>query len=179
MAQGGIYDHLGGGFARYSTDEHWLVPHFEKMLYDNAQLLEMLALCARATGDPLMRQRAEEIVAWLMRDMMKDGAFCASLDADSEGEEGKFYVWTWDELVAVLGEDDARFFGQFYGASPEGNWVEEHHGKSVNVLNQLSAKPATPEDEARLAPSKKSCSRRAKSACIPAATTRSWPIGTG
>jgi uncharacterized protein YyaL (SSP411 family) len=154
MAQGGIYDHLGGGFARYSTDEHWLVPHFEKMLYDNAQLLEMLALCARATGDPLMRKRAEEIVAWLTRDMMKDGAFCASLDADSEGEEGKFYVWTWDEIVGVLGEDDARFFGTFYGASPEGNWVEEHHGKSVNVLNQLSAKPASPQDEARLAPLK-------------------------
>src|SRR5579863_1227310 len=155
MAQGGIYDHLGGGFARYSTDERWLVPHFEKMLYDNAQLLEMLALCARAYGDALLKRRAQEIVAWLTREMTTEGgAFCASLDADSEGEEGKFYVWTWDELVAVLGEDDAGFFGAFYDASPEGNWVEEHHGKAVNVLNQLSAKTAHPEDEARLAPLK-------------------------
>src|SRR5579862_6289420 len=120
MAMGGIYDHLGGGFARYSTDERWLVPHFEKMLYDNAQLLEMLALCARAYGDPLLKRRAHEIVAWLKREMTTEGgAFCASLDADSEGEEGKFYVWTWDELVAVLGEDDARFLGAFYDASPE------------------------------------------------------------
>ncbi len=155
MSQGGIYDHLGGGFARYSVDDHWLVPHFEKMLYDNAQLLELLALCHRDYGDPLLRRRATEIVSWLERDMTTpEGAFCASLDADSEGQEGKFYVWTWEELVAVLGEADAGFFGKFYGAGRIGNWAEEPHGKMVTILNQLEAKPATAEDEARLAPLK-------------------------
>jgi len=152
MAQGGIYDHLGGGFARYSVDERWLVPHFEKMLYDNAQLLELLALCHRGTGNPLLRTRAREIVAWLEHDMTVDGAFCASLDADSEGEEGKFYVWTWDELVAVLGEKHAAFFAEFYGASLEGNWDE--NGARLTILNQLDATAATAADEARLAPLK-------------------------
>ncbi|MGB8278768.1 MAG: thioredoxin domain-containing protein [Methylovirgula sp.] len=155
MSQGGIYDHLGGGFARYSVDDHWLVPHFEKMLYDNAQLLELLALCHREYGDPLLRARATEIVTWLGRDMSNpEGAFCASLDADSEGQEGKFYVWTWKELVGELGEADASFFGKFYGAGRIGNWAEEPHGKMVTVLNQLEAKPATAQDAARLAPLK-------------------------
>jgi uncharacterized protein len=155
MSQGGIYDHLGGGFARYSVDERWLVPHFEKMLYDNAQLLELLTLCYRGTGNKLLRTRAHEIVAWLERDMTApEGAFCASLDADSEGEEGKFYVWTWDDLVAVLGQEDAAFFGEFYGATAEGNWAEEPHGPHVTILNQLDTKPATAADEARLAPLK-------------------------
>ncbi|MGO9133627.1 MAG: thioredoxin domain-containing protein [Methylovirgula sp.] len=155
MSQGGIYDHLGGGFARYSVDDHWLVPHFEKMLYDNAQLLEMLALCYRDYGDAVLKTRAGEIVGWLKREMITGGgAFSASLDADSEGEEGKFYVWTWEELVSLLGEADASFFGKFYGAGRIGNWSEEPHGKMVTVLNQLEAKPATAEDEARLAPIK-------------------------
>jgi hypothetical protein len=149
MAQGGIYDHLGGGFARYSVDERWLVPHFEKMLYDNAQLLELLALCHRGTGNELLRARATEIVGWLEREMTVDGAFCASLDADSEGEEGKFYVWTWDELVALLGEKHAAFFAESYGASPDGNWDE--NGARVTILNQLDAKAATAADGGRLA----------------------------
>jgi uncharacterized protein YyaL (SSP411 family) len=151
MSQGGIYDHLGGGFARYSVDEPWLVPHFEKMLYDNAQLLELLALCYRGTGKELLRTRAREIVAWLEREMTQDGAFCASLDADSEGEEGKFYVWMWDELVAALGEEDTAFFAAFYGAKPQGNWAEEPHGARVNILNALDAKRAGGADETRLA----------------------------
>src|SRR5215510_12908555 len=90
MSEGGIYDHLGGGFSRYSVDEKWLVPHFEKMLYDNAQLLELLALAFQRSGNELFRQRARETVAWLAREMTTgEGAFAASLDADSEGEEGK------------------------------------------------------------------------------------------
>jgi uncharacterized protein YyaL (SSP411 family) len=153
MSEGGIYDHLGGGYARYSTDERWLVPHFEKMLYDNAQILELLALCYHEYRDDLFRTRAMETVDWLRREMTTpDGAFCASLDADSEGQEGKFYVWIWDELVAVLGQEDASFLGKFYNASRIGNWAEEPHGKMVTVLNRLESKRPTETEEARLAP---------------------------
>jgi uncharacterized protein YyaL (SSP411 family) len=153
MSEGGIYDHLGGGYARYSTDERWLVPHFEKMLYDNAQILELLALCYHDYRDELFRTRAAETVGWLQREMTTpDGAFCASLDADSEGQEGKFYVWIWDELVAVLGQEDASFLGKFYNASRIGNWAEEPHGKMVTVLNRLESKRPTGAEEARLAP---------------------------
>ena len=150
MSEGGIYDHLGGGYARYSTDDRWLVPHFEKMLYDNAQILELLALAWRGFGDALFRQRAYETVAWLEREMTR-GGFCASLDADSEGVEGKFYAWTWPELVEALGDADAAFFGTFYDAAPAGNWSEGGH--RVTILNRLLLKaPPTPDEEARLAP---------------------------
>ena len=153
MSEGGIYDHLGGGYARYSTDERWLVPHFEKMLYDNAQILELLALCYHEFKDELFRTRAHEMVGWLKREMTgSEGALCASLDADSEGVEGKFYVWTWDELVAILGLEDTIFFGKIYNASRIGNWAEEKHGHMVTILNRLESKRPSDEDEARLAP---------------------------
>jgi uncharacterized protein YyaL (SSP411 family) len=153
MSEGGIYDHLGGGYARYSTDERWLVPHFEKMLYDNAQILELLGLCHHEFGGTLFRARATETVAWLQRDMTNaEGAFCASLDADSEGVEGKFAVWTYAEIEALLGKQDAEFFGKFYDASPSGNWEDEAHGGSVIILNRLEAKSPALAEEARLAP---------------------------
>jgi uncharacterized protein YyaL (SSP411 family) len=126
MSQGGIYDHLGGGYSRYSTDPVWLVPHFEKMLYDNAQLLELLALAHAHQPDPLHAERAAETVGWMLRDMRAqavdgDAAFAASEDADSEGEEGRFYVWSAAEVAALLGPDAAAF-SQAYDVSPEGNW---------------------------------------------------------
>jgi uncharacterized protein len=122
MCQGGIYDHLGGGFARYSTDEKWLVPHFEKMLYDNAQLIELLTLMWRATRNPLYERRVGETVEWVEREMIAHGGGIAStLDADSEGEEGKFYVWTEAEIDAALGAD-AAMFKRAYDVTARGNW---------------------------------------------------------
>jgi uncharacterized protein len=145
ICQGGIYDHLGGGFSRYSVDERWLVPHFEKMLYDNAQLLELLALAHGRSGNALFKTRAQETVAWLAREMITaDGAFCASLDADSEGEEGKFYVWTPDEIAHAIGQDEAVFLAQHYDVTVAGNF--EGH----TILNRLARVPATAEEEARL-----------------------------
>jgi uncharacterized protein YyaL (SSP411 family) len=145
ICQGGIYDHLGGGFSRYSVDERWLVPHFEKMLYDNALLLELLALAHGRSGNALFKTRAQETVAWLAREMTTpDGAFCASLDADSEGEEGKFYVWSPDEIAHTVGQDDAAFFAQHYDVTAAGNFV------SHTILNRLARVPATGEEEARL-----------------------------
>ncbi len=146
ICEGGIYDHLGGGFSRYSVDERWLVPHFEKMLYDNAQLLELLAIAYLRLRKPLYRQRAQETVAWLVREMTTgEGAFSASLDADSEGEEGKFYVWSYDEVIGQLGAADGEFFARHYDVTPAGNF--EGH----NILNRLKPLPRSDEDEARLA----------------------------
>jgi uncharacterized protein YyaL (SSP411 family) len=146
MSEGGIYDHLGGGFSRYSVDEKWLVPHFEKMLYDNALLLELLALAFQHSRNPLFAERARETISWLKREMMTgEGAFCASLDADSEGEEGKFYVWSYEEIVSALGVEDGEYFARLYDVTPAGNF--EGH----NILNRLQSKRQGQEDEARLA----------------------------
>ncbi|MEJ1159713.1 thioredoxin domain-containing protein [Prosthecomicrobium sp. N25] len=146
LCQGGIYDHLGGGFARYAVDDRWLVPHFEKMLYDNAQLVDLLTVAWCRTGDPLFRIRIEETVGWLEREMLTpEGAFASSLDADSEGEEGRFYVWTEAEIDAVLGPE-APLFKAVYDVTPAGNW----EGKVIlNRLGALERRGA--EEEARLA----------------------------
>ncbi|MGH7169268.1 MAG: thioredoxin domain-containing protein [Gemmataceae bacterium] len=133
MAMGGIYDHLGGGFARYSTDERWLVPHFEKMLYDNALLVPCYLETFQASGEPYYREIVEETLGWVLREMTSpDGPFYSTLDADSEGEEGKFHVWTAAEIEQVLGKDDADLFSAVYGVEADGNW---EHGK--NILHRV------------------------------------------
>ncbi len=130
MALGGMYDHLAGGFARYSTDRRWLVPHFEKMLYDNALLANVYLEAYQATDRSLYRSVAQETLDYVMREMTApDGGFYSSTDADSEGEEGKFFVWDLEEVEHVLGPDVARVFNAYYDVSPGGNW----EGK--NVLN--------------------------------------------
>ncbi|HEY0583243.1 MAG TPA: thioredoxin domain-containing protein [Chloroflexota bacterium] len=123
MARGGIYDHLGGGFARYSTDAQWLVPHFEKMLYDNAQLTRAYLMGYQATDNAFFHQVAEQVIEYVLRDMTDpSGGFYSTEDADSEGEEGKFYVWTPAEIRDLLGESDARLFGEFYDVHEPGNF---------------------------------------------------------
>ena len=127
MAAGGIYDQLGGGFARYSTDATWLVPHFEKMLYDNAQLAQLYTRAWIVTRHDHYRQVATDTLRYLLREMRHpDGGFFSSQDADSEGVEGKFFTWSWEELVELVGADAAAAFG----ADPEGNWASER----TNVL---------------------------------------------
>jgi uncharacterized protein YyaL (SSP411 family) len=129
MARGGICDQLGGGFHRYSTERTWTVPHFEKMLYDNAQLLEVYADAYRATKKPQYRRVLEETVAFVGREMTApEGGFYSALDADSEGQEGRFYVWTAKEIDAVLTDkDDAELFKKVYGADGAANFEEHSH----------------------------------------------------
>ena len=123
MAAGGIYDQLGGGFHRYSVDERWLVPHFEKMLYDNALLARAYLDAWQLTHDPAFRRVVEETLAFVQREMTSpEGAFYSSLDADSEGEEGRFYLWTPQELEAVLGVDEARTLASAFDVTPAGNF---------------------------------------------------------
>jgi uncharacterized protein len=146
ISQGGIYDHLGGGFARYSVDSRWLAPHFEKMLYDNALLIELLTSAWQGTRAPLYAARVAETIGWAQREMLlPEGGFASSLDADSEHEEGKFYVWTAAEIDRLLGADAARF-KEFYDVQPEGNW----EGKTIlNRLRHMA--PGTEAEEAALA----------------------------
>ena len=149
ICQGGIYDHIGGGIARYTVDQKWLVPHFEKMLYDNAQFIEILALVYCKTKNRLYRARAEQTIDWLHREMRvfdaaRGFAFASSYDADSEGAEGKYYIWDAVELREILGSE-YEFFQSYYGTSDDGNW--EGH----NILNRLSAMAwAGDETESRL-----------------------------
>ncbi|MGH7888711.1 MAG: thioredoxin domain-containing protein, partial [Candidatus Binatia bacterium] len=132
MAQGGIYDHLGGGFHRYSVDAKWLVPHFEKMLYDNAQLVRIYAQVFTITGEPLFRSVVLETCDYLVREMLhSEGGFYSTQDADSEGEEGKFFIWAAAEINRMIGEDAGEIFSRMYDVSEHGNF------EARNILHPI------------------------------------------
>ena len=137
MASGGIYDQVGGGFARYSVDARWLVPHFEKMLYDNALLARAYLHAYQVSGEPLFRRVCEETLDWAMRELRQDeGGFASSLDADCEGVEGKFYVWTPDEIRAALGDELADAAIAHFGVTEAGNF------EGANILVRATSGPA-------------------------------------
>ncbi|OHV04068.1 thioredoxin domain-containing protein [Mycobacterium talmoniae] len=158
MARGGIYDQLAGGFARYSVDNAWVVPHFEKMLYDNALLLRVYAHWARRTGDPLARRVAEQTARFLLVELADADMFTSSLDADAAGKEGSTYVWTPAQLVEVLGDADGRWAAEVFGVTREGTF---EHGASVLQL------PVDPDDTARF--------ERVGTALLAARMTRAQP----
>jgi hypothetical protein len=148
MCQGGIYDHVGGGFARYATDADWLIPHFEKMLYDNALLIDLMTEVWLATRSELLARRIRETIAWVLEDLRVDAgshfAFAGAVDADSEGAEGKYYIWDRDEIEALLGAD-APLFAATYDVRPGGNW------EGSTILNlSACAEPPSAADEIRL-----------------------------
>jgi uncharacterized protein YyaL (SSP411 family) len=139
MADGGIHDQIGGGFHRYATDADWFLPHFEKMLYDNAQLLRLYTDAYLLTKNARYRQVVQDIATWVKREMTdSQGGFYSALDAESEGEEGKFYTWQYSTLLQTLGDADGRRFAREYGAQPDGNWVEQRSGKKpgTNILSR-------------------------------------------
>ncbi|MFP6581057.1 MAG: thioredoxin domain-containing protein [Candidatus Hydrogenedentota bacterium] len=137
MSDGGMYDHLGGGFARYSTDDEWLVPHFEKMLYDNAQLAQVYLEAYQLTGNEDYRRVVDETFTYILRDMRDErGGFHSAEDADSEGEEGKFYIWDRTELDGYLGKADAKLFCTYYNVKADGNFSsQESYHEGLNILH--------------------------------------------
>lgn len=142
MYRGGIYDHVGYGFSRYSTDARWLVPHFEKMLYDNALLAIAYLEAYQYTGNSLYKTIAEQILTYIWREMTdSEGGFYCAQDADSEGEEGKYYVFTPDEIASVLQNDDAGFFCNYYDITREGNF------EGASIPNRIKANELNPENE--------------------------------
>jgi uncharacterized protein YyaL (SSP411 family) len=170
MALGGMYDHLGGGFHRYSTDRKWLVPHFEKMLYDNALLSVAYLDAYQAIGEPFYREVVEETLRYVLREMTSpEGPFYSTQDADSEGEEGKFFAWSAAEVEQVLGKDLAAVFGSVYDVTAEGNW--EGH----NILHR--SRPY--EQEAKLLklsePELRARQDEAKQKLFEVRSRRVWP----
>jgi uncharacterized protein YyaL (SSP411 family) len=155
MARGGMYDQIGGGFHRYSVDARWLVPHFEKMLYDNALLARLYTRAWQWTREPFFARIANEVLGWVTREMTSpEGGFYSSLDADSDGEEGKFYVWSRDEVIAAMGDEEGRVFCALYDITERGNWegknipnvprdfevVAADQGLSLEVLADIAAR---------------------------------------
>ena len=144
MARGGIYDHLGGGFHRYSTDPFWLVPHFEKMLYDNALLSRLYLHAYQATGNSFYASIAQETLDYVLREMRDpDGGFYSTQDADSEGEEGKSFVWTPGEMEKVMGSQEAAVLQRYFGVTHEGNFevhevvVTDHEADALSRHDQV------------------------------------------
>ncbi len=141
MARGGIYDQVAGGFARYSVDAQWLIPHFEKMLYNQALLIPVYVDAWLLTGEPLFNRIARETADWVLRDLTDDsGVFQCAYDADSEGEEGKFYVWTPQQIQELLSAEDARLFNDYYGITPRGNFEHGTSNPHVSVSPEEFAK---------------------------------------
>jgi uncharacterized protein YyaL (SSP411 family) len=170
MAEGGIYDHLGGGFARYSVDQYWMIPHFEKMLYDNGQLLRIYANAALATGDELFRRVTTETAEWIVRDMQApNGGYWSTLDADSEGHEGKFYVWDEAEVRALLPAPVHAAFARRFGldGSPnfEGKWHLHAYRSEEEIATELDIEAS--EVLRRLA--------EARRILLPKRNARVWP----
>ncbi len=169
MAAGGMYDQLGGGFHRYSVDAHWLVPHFEKMLYDNALLTRAYVDAWLISGRPAFRRVAEETIGFVARELTsEEGGFFSSLDADSEGEEGRFYVWTPAELQAALGAKEAERVARAFEVTTDGNF------EGRNILHAVA--PDAAEVMAQVRPSLLSL---ASAGSARTATRRSWPAGMG
>ncbi|MEI6300453.1 MAG: thioredoxin domain-containing protein [Betaproteobacteria bacterium] len=171
MAEGGIYDQLGGGFARYSTDAKWHIPHFEKMLYDNGPLLSLAADCYAASGDALYKCVAEETAAWVMREMQSpEGGYYSAYDADSEGEEGLFYVWTTDQLKQLLAAEEYAVLAPHYGldraANFEGAYWHFYIARDLGAVAQSLGKPLL-ECAALL--------QSARAKLFAARATRVWP----
>jgi len=152
MAEGGIYDQLGGGFHRYATDSSWLVPHFEKMLYDNALLSRVYLHAYLITGNPLYRRIVEETIDYMLREMTApDGGFYSTQDADSEGVEGKYYLWTLDEIIQALGEEQGKIIGDYFGATHEGNF----EGSNILHVSNGEQEPPNKIEQAKSALLKK------------------------
>ena len=152
MAEGGLYDQLGGGFCRYSVDAYWMIPHFEKMLYDNGQLLAVSAQAAVATGDALFRRVARETADWIRRDLEHgEGGYYSTLDADSEGHEGQFYVWTPDEASQLLDEREYAVLSRRFGLDRAANFEERWHLHAFEPLSNVAEAVGLHEDEAEAA----------------------------
>jgi uncharacterized protein len=139
MCEGGLFDHLGGGFCRYSVDAQWMIPHFEKMLYDNGPLLALCSAAARIEPDPVFTQAAHLTADWVLREMQSpEGGFYSSLDADSEGHEGKYYVWTREEVAQALPEQDYRLFAQRFGLERAPNFEGRWHLHGYESVDRLA-----------------------------------------
>ncbi len=170
MAEGGLYDQLGGGFCRYSVDRYWQIPHFEKMLYDNSALLALYAQAFIATGETLFGRVAGETADWILSDMLSpDGSFYSTRDADSEGEEGKFYVWSADELRSLLSMDEyaiaARYFGLNAPPNFEGHWHLTVHETLDSIAGSSDGGPSLAAQ----------CLERARAKLLAARSARTWP----
>ena len=162
MARGGMYDQLGGGFHRYSTDDEWLTPHFEKMLYDNAQLARTYLHAWQVTGEPLFRQIAEETLDYVLREMTSpEGGFYSTQDADSEGEEGKFFLWRQAEINALLGPEDGKLFSGYFGVTARGNF---HEAGGAHSILHVRREPDLVADDLGVTPDRlaEAIGRRAK-----------------